>query len=81
MKTIAKLYKEYRSIFEMSAFICLLALLLIGTWLISYVGSAKADTKISSDCVYYNKERLATTQEPILNMTRVCVSISLKYIN
>ncbi|HAE06367.1 MAG TPA: hypothetical protein DCG18_06365 [Richelia sp.] len=58
MKTMAKLYKEYRSIFEMSAFICLLALLLIGAGLISYVGSAKADTKISSDCVYYGEEIL-----------------------
>ncbi len=58
MKTITKLYKEYRSIFEMSAFICLLALLLIGAGLISYVGSAKADTKISPDCVYYDEERL-----------------------
>ena len=58
MKTITKLYKEYKSIFEMSAFICLLALLLIGAGLISYVGSAKADTKISSDCVYYDEERL-----------------------
>lgn len=55
---MAKLYKEYRSIFEMSAFICLLALLLIGAGLISYVGSAKADTKISSDCVYYGEEIL-----------------------
>ena len=58
MKTIAKLYKEYRSIFEMLAFICLLALLLIGVWLISYINSAKADTKISPDCVYYDEERL-----------------------
>ncbi len=58
MKTITKLYKEYKSIFEMSAFICLLALLLIGAGLISYVGSAKADTKISSDCVYYGEEKL-----------------------
>ena len=58
MKTMTKLYKEYKSIFEMSAFICLLALLLIGAGLISYVGSAKADTKISSDCVYYDEERL-----------------------
>ena len=58
MKTMTKLYKEYRSIFEMSAFICLLALLLIGAGLISYVGSAKADTKISSDCIYYDEEKL-----------------------
>ena len=58
MKTMTKLYKEYKSIFEMSAFICLLALLLIGAGLISYVGSAKADTKISSDCVYYDEERI-----------------------
>jgi uncharacterized protein (UPF0335 family) len=62
MKTMTKLYKEYRSIFEMSAFICLLALLLIGAGLISYVGSAKADTKISSDCVYYDEERLESAE-------------------
>jgi hypothetical protein len=57
MKTIAKLYKEYRSIFEMSAISCLLALLLVSTLLVLYVDSAKADTQISSDCVYYDEEK------------------------
>lgn len=58
MKTIAKLYKEYGGFFGMLAIFSWLALIIGSTWLILHINSAKADTKISSDCIYYGEEKL-----------------------
>ncbi|XP_022810631.1 stomatin-like protein 2, mitochondrial, partial [Stylophora pistillata] len=40
------------------------------TGLISYIGSAKADTKISSDCVYYGEEKLDNGNKELKEMTK-----------
>lgn len=58
MKTIAKLYKEYGGFFGMVAIFSWLALVLTTTWLILHINSAKADTTLSDDCVYYGEEKL-----------------------
>lgn len=58
MKTIAKLYKEYGGFCGMIAIFGLLALLITSTCLIINISSVKAEIKITSDCVYYDEEKL-----------------------
>ena len=57
MKTIAKLYKEYGGFFGIFAIFSWLALIISSTWLILHINSAKADTKINPDCIYYDEEK------------------------
>lgn len=58
MKTIAKLYKEYGGFCGMAAIFSWLALVITSASLILYINSAKADTTLPSDCVYYDEEKI-----------------------
>lgn len=58
MKTITKLYKEYGGFLGMIAIFSWLALVITSTCLILHINSAKADTTLPSDCVYYDEEKL-----------------------